>query len=154
MSNMREVLSKDSVTSQKDVGRRFSVPLNMTSSICEPRIIFADCSPRTQRMESATLDLPQPLGPTMQVTPSERGITVLSAKDLNPTSSICLKVTIKYLALPAALPPAVPKEPNAAKARSVKIFLRANADCPAYVPQLTSFTPILAADFANTEAHL
>ena len=30
---------------------------------------MADCSPSTQRMASDTLDLPQPLGPTMAVTP-------------------------------------------------------------------------------------
>ena len=90
ISKMRLVLSNVRVTSQKDIFLRFSVPENMTSIICVPRICFADCSPSTQRMASATLLLPQPLGPTMQVTPSERVISVGSAKDLNPTSFIDL----------------------------------------------------------------
>ena len=50
-------------------GLRESVPLKMTSAISSPRKALADCSPRTQRMASETLDLPQPFGPTMAVTP-------------------------------------------------------------------------------------
>ena len=41
----------------------------MTSSIFSPRRLFALCSPMTQVRASATLLLPQPLGPTIAVTP-------------------------------------------------------------------------------------
>jgi len=56
----------------------------MTSSIFAPRIMRARCSPSTQRIASETFDLPQPLGPTMAVTPSSKTRSVWSAKDLNP----------------------------------------------------------------------
>ena len=55
-------------TSAVAVGLRASLPLKMTSSIRSPRRLFALCSPITQVMASATLLLPQPLGPTMAVT--------------------------------------------------------------------------------------
>jgi hypothetical protein len=46
------------------------------------------CSPKTQEMASTTFDLPQPLGPTMQVVPEPLNVTtVRSQKDLNPTIS-------------------------------------------------------------------
>ena len=45
----------------------------MTSSIFSPRRLLALCSPSTQVRASATLLLPQPLGPTMAVTPSVEG---------------------------------------------------------------------------------
>ena len=48
----------------------------MTSAIDPPRRFFAPCSPITQASASTTFDLPEPLGPTMQVTPGsncERG---------------------------------------------------------------------------------
>ena len=56
-------------------------------------IVFADISPRTQRIASATLLLPQPFGPTIQVTPLSNLISCLSAKDLKPISSTFLKST-------------------------------------------------------------
>ena len=58
-----------SETSAMPSGLRPSVPLKITSAISPPRNALADCSPRTQRMASETFDLPQPLGPTMAVTP-------------------------------------------------------------------------------------
>src|SRR6266481_6329239 len=46
------------------------------------------CSLRTQEMASTTLDLPQPLGPTMQVVPEPLKVTtVRSQNDLKPTIS-------------------------------------------------------------------
>ena len=46
------------------------------------------CSPRTQEMASTILDLPQPLGPMMQVSPLPlKVICVFSQNDLKPTSS-------------------------------------------------------------------
>src|ERR1043165_8062809 len=71
-------------TSPMPIGLRPSVPLKITSAISPPRSALADCSPSTQRMASETLDLPQPFGPTMAVTPGWKLSEVLSAKDLNP----------------------------------------------------------------------
>src|SRR6185436_8298649 len=71
-------------TSAMPSGLRPSVPLKITSAISPPRSVLADCSPNTQRMASDTLDLPQPLGPTMAVMPGRKLREVLSAKDLNP----------------------------------------------------------------------
>ena len=67
------------------------VPLKMTSSILLPRKLLADCSPKTQRMASERLDLPDPLGPTTAVIPRSNSMTVLSAKDLKPVISIRAK---------------------------------------------------------------
>ena len=71
-------------TSANPSGRRVSVPLKITSAISPPRSALADCSPSTHRMASDTLDLPQPLGPTIAVTPGWKFRLVLSAKLLNP----------------------------------------------------------------------
>ena len=57
-------------TSAMPVGLRSRVPAKMTSSIREPRKVFADCSPSTHEMASAIFDLPQPFGPMMAATPS------------------------------------------------------------------------------------
>src|SRR5690348_2283054 len=59
----------------------------MTSSILPPLSNRADCSPSTQRTASDTLDLPQPLGPTMAVTPCSKVRVTVSANDLKPDSS-------------------------------------------------------------------
>src|SRR3990167_2515856 len=64
-------------------------PWKITSSIRWPRSVFGLCSPRAQRMASATLDLPQPFGPTMQVIPGSTRTAVFSAKDLKPWRTIC-----------------------------------------------------------------
>ena len=56
----------------------------MTSSIFPPRSDFAPCSPSTQAIASTTLDLPDPLGPTIAVTPGSNRSVVEDAKDLNP----------------------------------------------------------------------
>src|SRR5947208_682373 len=74
-------------TSAIPSGLRPSVPLKITSAISPPRNALADCSPSTQRTASSTLDFPQPLGPTIAVTPSWKLKTVLSANDLKPKSS-------------------------------------------------------------------
>src|SRR4051812_50125793 len=62
-------------------------PLKMTSAISPPRSDLADCSPRIQRTASTTLLLPDPFGPTTAVMPGAKSSRVLSANDLNPTSS-------------------------------------------------------------------
>src|SRR5438876_6556694 len=66
------------------IGLRPSVPLKITSAISPPRSALADCSPKTQRIASETLDLPHPLGPTMAATPGWKFRDVLSANDLKP----------------------------------------------------------------------
>src|SRR4051812_21150069 len=61
-------------------------PAKITSSISPPRIRLAELSPITQRKASTRLDLPQPLGPTMPVSPGSIASSVGSTNDLNPAS--------------------------------------------------------------------
>src|SRR6476659_1529505 len=77
-------LSMVSSTSARPNGGRPEVPAKMTSSILPPRRLLAPCSPITQASASTTLDLPEPLGPTMQVMPGSSWSVVDEAKDLNP----------------------------------------------------------------------
>src|SRR5579864_4113005 len=74
-------------TSAEAVGRRASLPLKRTSSIRSPRRLLALCSPITHVMASATLLLPQPLGPTMAVTPASNASSERSENDLKPLIS-------------------------------------------------------------------
>ncbi len=67
-------------------GLRTAEPAKMTSIISLPRRDLEDRSPSTHLIASTTLDLPQPLGPTMSVMGSENEKVVLSAKLLNPAS--------------------------------------------------------------------
>src|SRR4029077_2007579 len=76
-----------SETSAKLSGLRLSVAVKITSAISPPRSDLADCSPRTHLTASSKLDLPQPFGPTIAVTPSWKWKIVLSANDLKPKSS-------------------------------------------------------------------
>src|SRR5215217_3631420 len=71
-------------TSAAAVGLRASLPLKMTSSIRSPRRLLALCSPITHVIASATLLLPQPLGPTMAVTPLSKASSERSENDLKP----------------------------------------------------------------------
>ena len=66
----------------------------MTSSMAWPRSVLADCSPRTQSTASEMLDLPEPFGPTMTVTPGSSSITLLSANDLKPLNMSDLRCTV------------------------------------------------------------
>src|SRR5882757_1372490 len=76
------------VTSDSPIGGRFAVPLKMQSDIRSARSDLWLCSPKTQEMASTILDLPQPLGPMMQVSPLPlKVICVFSQNDLKPTSS-------------------------------------------------------------------
>ena len=72
-------------------GLREVEPLKITSAIESPRKFFAELSPMTQRTASMTLDLPQPLGPTMPVKLLGKSIVVGSTNDLNPDNLILLK---------------------------------------------------------------
>src|SRR6187402_2846752 len=86
IGNAPSVLSMVSATSARPSGGRPEVPAKMTSSILPPRSDLAPCSPITQASASTTLDLPEPLGPTMQVTPGSNANVVGCAKDLKPFS--------------------------------------------------------------------
>src|SRR5262249_22765677 len=68
-------------------GFRASEPLKMTSSMVAPRRLLALCSPSTQVMASERLLLPQPLGPTIAVTPPANSTATGSTKDLKPEIS-------------------------------------------------------------------
>src|SRR6266478_6286385 len=76
------------VTSASPRGGRLVVPLKMQSAMRSARSDLWLCSPRTQEMASTTLDLPQPLGPTMQVVPDPLNVTTArSQNDVKPTIS-------------------------------------------------------------------
>src|SRR6266849_3118276 len=75
------------------VGLRSRVPAKITSSMRDPRRVLADCSPSTQEIASAILDLPQPLGPMMAAMPSPWNLrSVRSQNDLNPR--ICSRFSL------------------------------------------------------------
>src|ERR1700732_1407247 len=78
----------------------------MRSSALLPRRRVGACSPRTQRIASTTLDLPQPLGPTTAVAPGLKLMTVASRNDLKPTNSRLLR----RILLPTPPPPHHPTE--------------------------------------------
>src|SRR5580700_11028950 len=67
------------------IGRE-PAPPKITSSMPEPRIEVGRFSPITQRNASSRFDLPQPLGPTMPVSPGSMKSSVGSTKDLKPLS--------------------------------------------------------------------
>src|SRR5712692_9950031 len=72
----------------------------MTSFISAPRRCLTRCSPKTQAIASATLLLPQPLGPTTLVIPSPVKMrSVWSAKDLKPVISrrLSLNIGVRHL---------------------------------------------------------
>src|SRR5690348_10802820 len=85
------LLSKNSSTEARPIALRSPAPLKMTSCIDSPRSAEAFDSPSTQRTASMTLDLPQPLGPTMPTSCPGVAIDVGSTKDLNPESLICVR---------------------------------------------------------------
>ncbi len=87
-------LSMVSATSALPSGARPVVPAKMTSSILPPRSDFAPCSPMTHANASTTLDLPEPFGPTTQVTPGSNCRVVDDAKDLKPFRVKLLRCTV------------------------------------------------------------
>src|SRR5664280_2193925 len=80
-------------TSARPSGARREVPAKMTSSILPPRRLLAPCSPMTQARASATLDLPEPFGPTTQVMPGSSRNEVADANDLKPLRVRLLRYT-------------------------------------------------------------
>ncbi len=74
--------------------RRWPMPLppaEITSCIEAPRIAPGLCSPSAQSTASVMFDLPEPLGPTITLTPGENSSFARSGKDLNPFISIDLR---------------------------------------------------------------
>ena len=59
-------------------------PAKITSCIDWPRTASGDCSPSAHSTASVTLDLPEPLGPTITETPGANSSRVRSGKDLKP----------------------------------------------------------------------
>src|SRR6195952_2342570 len=86
-------------TSARPSGPFVAVPAKMTSSILPPRRVFAPCSPMTQASASTTLLLPEPFGPTTQLTPCSNANVVLVAKDLKPLSVRLLRYTTLLFSL-------------------------------------------------------
>ena len=60
----------ETITSAKFFEGLLDVPENITSSIPDPLILFADVSPMHHLKDSTILDFPQPFGPTIPVRPS------------------------------------------------------------------------------------
>src|SRR5262245_65266092 len=73
----------------------------MTSVISFPRRLLGLWSPRIHLMESTTLLLPLPLGPTTQVTPGAKSKRVRSAKLLKPNRSSDLSIVFPQAVLPS-----------------------------------------------------
>src|SRR5580692_9768777 len=84
MGSEPSLLSMVRVTSARPSAGRPEVPAKTTSSILPPRSGLTPCSPITQENASTTFDLPEPLGPTMQVMPGSNLSVVAEANDLNP----------------------------------------------------------------------
>src|SRR5262245_43598679 len=96
VGSVLSALSKVRSTCTMPACLRVPEPLKMTSIICLPRRLLADCSPSTHLMASTTLDFPQPLGPTMHVTPLPKSNSVLSAKLLKPVAVRRLRIMRKF----------------------------------------------------------
>ncbi len=76
-----------SITTSTSAKRRADWPLppaKITSRIAEPRTACGLCSPSAQRTASVMLDLPEPFGPTITLTPGVKVSRVRSGNDLNP----------------------------------------------------------------------
>ncbi len=84
MGSAPSLLSMVISTEARPSPGRPGAPAKMTSAIEPPRKLLAEWDPKTHVNASATLDLPEPLGPTMTVIPGSKSSSVLSAKDLNP----------------------------------------------------------------------
>ena len=84
LSSKEKGFSSVNATSAMPIFGRVELPVKMRSSVFLVRRFDGDCSPSAQRMASAMLDLPQPLGPTMAVMPSWNEKWVGLAKVLKP----------------------------------------------------------------------
>src|ERR1700754_3849346 len=88
-----------SITTSTSAARPWLIPLppaEITSCIEAPRIAPGLCSPRAQRTASVMLLLPEPLGPTITLTPGENSRFVRSGNDLNPF----IDIDFRYMSRP------------------------------------------------------
>jgi hypothetical protein len=65
----------------------------MSCIVC-PRTLSGLCSPSAHSTASVMFDLPQPLGPTITLTPGEKTNRVRSGKDLKPLIVIELRCIV------------------------------------------------------------
>src|ERR1700684_3151186 len=93
MSTVPSLLSSTSSTSASLRDCTPRPPAKMTSCIDWPRTASGDCSPSAHSTASVTLDLPDPLGPTITLTPSPNSRRVRSGKDLKPLIVIDFRCT-------------------------------------------------------------
>src|SRR5665213_1276661 len=94
MSTVPSLLSRTSSTSASLRDCTPRPPAKMTSAIEWPRTASGDCSPSAQSTASVTLDLPEPLGPTITLTPSPNSRRVRSGNDLKPLIVIDFRCTL------------------------------------------------------------
>src|SRR3984885_11379192 len=85
--------SSTSSTSAADAALRPGAPPKITSCIGWPRTATGDCSPSAHSTASVMLDLPEPLGPTITLTPGPNSSRVRSGNDLNPLTAIDFRYT-------------------------------------------------------------
>ena len=71
-------------------------PEKITSSMPDARMFFDELSPMTQRSASTRLDLPQPFGPTMPVSPGSIRNSDGSTKVLKPA----MRSLVSFMARP------------------------------------------------------
>src|SRR3989344_6225587 len=91
ISKRRVELSKTTFTPARLERASAGEPPQIKSSPRRERRDFIDCSPNTNRKASATFDLPEPFGPTIEEIRDVNSISVFLPKDLNPTSSMDFK---------------------------------------------------------------
>ena len=84
------LLSKTTVTSLRFRAGRVAVPAKMTSSIREVRKVVGACVPNTQWIASTRLDLPEPLGPTIDRDPGSKFEAGSVGERLEPDHLQCL----------------------------------------------------------------
>src|SRR3989344_2906279 len=85
------VLSKITLTAALLALGSLVAPFQIRSSPRLPRMIVRDCSPSANLKASATLDLPEPFGPTMEEMGASNSKVFFFAKDLNPDNSMDLR---------------------------------------------------------------
>src|SRR3989338_4037011 len=90
-SKTRRSLSKTTLTDARLALGVSLDPFQMRSSPRLPRMLLILCSQRTKRKASATLLLPEPLGPTIAEIGVLKEKLPFLAKDLKPESSILLR---------------------------------------------------------------
>src|SRR5581483_12495648 len=91
---MPSLSSRTSSTSATLPACRPGAPPKITSCIDCPRTASGDCSPSAHNAASVTFDLPEPLGPTITLTPGPNSSRVRSGNDLKPLRTIDFRYTV------------------------------------------------------------